>query len=294
MLYYAIDGQSKLDVKWSRLYSLDEGFESPRSNPNYELIMVTEGPVYIQASQEKYTLNSGDCLLLAPWEEHSGWKDCDGAFFWVQFSSDIPIEPIDPGNNLTSLLKICHTSSNCLRTVSNENAGKLLLPRHFAPSRRYECLHTFEKMANEFIKPKGYYRYRLNRYLTQLIELAAEDLLEKIMHDITLPASIVTYQRLVEILNESYMLECTASSIERMLDRKYEYLCTIFKKYSGITIQSYLNQLRMQRAKYLLRETEKSVQDIAYELSFENPLYFSRTFKKLEGVSPSSFRAESR
>jgi len=75
-----------------------------------------------------------------------------------------------------------------------------------------------------------------------------------------------------------------------MLDRKYEYLCNIFKKYSGITINLYLQQLRVQRAKYLLRETDKTVQDIAFELSFENPLYFSKTFKKLEGVSPTHYR----
>ncbi|GBG05886.1 AraC family transcriptional regulator [Paenibacillus agaridevorans] len=290
MDYFSINGLSRLDVKWSRLYNIDPNFLIPRANPHYELIMVADSPVFIQVGQEKYTLNGGDCLLLLPWEEHFAWKPGGGSFFWVQFSSDPSLELIDAGDNLTSLLKICHTSSNFLRTSTNEHAGKLIIPRLYTPSRRYECLHTFEIMINEFNKPKGYYHYRLNRCLAKLIEISAEDLLDKVMSDINLPASIITYQRLVEILNESYMLECTAASIERMLDRKYEYLCNIFKKYSGITINLYLQQLRIQRAKYLLRETEKSVQDIAFELSFENPLYFSKTFKKLEGLSPSHYR----
>jgi len=290
MDYFSINTLSSLDVKWSRMYSVDPNFLQPRANPHYELIMVTDGPVYLQVGQEQYTLNSGECLLLLPWEEHFCWKLVNGGFFWVQFTSDPPLELVT-GDNLTLLLKNCHISPNFLRTSTNDQAGKLLLPRRFTPFRRYECLHTFEIMINEFNKPKGYYHFRLNRSLAKLIEILAEDLLEKFMPDTSLPASMVTYQRLVEILNESYMLECTAASIERMLDRKYEYLCNIFKKYSGITINSYLQQLRIQRAKYLLRQTEKTVQDIAFELSFENPLYFSKTFKKLEGVSPSQFRA---
>ncbi|MBP1990691.1 AraC family transcriptional regulator [Paenibacillus eucommiae] len=292
MNYFAINGLSRLDVKWSRLYNVEPGFLSPRANPNYELIMITDGPVFIQVGQEKYTLNSGECLLMLPWEEHFAWKSGGGGFFWVQFSSDPPLEFIEAGNNLTSLLKICHTSSNFLRTSTQDQAGQLIIPRRFAPLRRFECLHTFEQMVAEFNKPKGYYHFRLNRYLAKLIEISAEDLLEKVMSDTNLPTSIITYQRLVETLNESYNLECTAASIEAMLDRKYEYLCNIFKKYSGITINVYLHQLRIQRAKHLLRETEKSVQDIAYELSFENPLYFSKTFKKLEGISPSHYRAQ--
>lgn len=290
MDYFFLNGLARLDVKWTRLYNVNQNFLLPRSNPYYQLIMVSDGPVYMQAGNEKYTLNVGDCLLLLPWEDHFAWKSGGGSFFWVQFSSDPPLEAIETGDNLTSLLKICHTSSNFLRTSTNDQAGMLLIPRLFSPLRRYECMHTFEIMVNEFNKPKGYYQYRLNRSLAKIIEIIAEDLLENVLSDIYLPASIVTYKRLVEILNESYMLECTAASIEKMLDRKYEYLCNIFKKYSGITINLYLQQLRIQRAKYLLRETDKTVQDIAFDLSFENPLYFSKTFKKLEGVSPSHYR----
>lgn len=56
MDYFSLNGLSRLDVKWSRMYNIDPNFLIPRANPHYELIMVADGPVFIQVGQEKYTL----------------------------------------------------------------------------------------------------------------------------------------------------------------------------------------------------------------------------------------------
>ncbi|MEM6380018.1 MAG: AraC family transcriptional regulator [Bacteroidota bacterium] len=46
----------------------------------------------------------------------------------------------------------------------------------------------------------------------------------------------------------------------------------------------------MEKAKYLLLNSETTVSEIAYQLGFEYPAYFSRLFKKKVGVSPSDFK----
>jgi YesN/AraC family two-component response regulator len=79
-------------------------------------------------------------------------------------------------------------------------------------------------------------------------------------------------------------------TLERVTDRKYEYLCQVFKKYSGITILGYVHQLRMQQAKHLLTNTHRSVQEIGESLGYPDPFYFSRLFKKYEGCSPKQYR----
>lgn len=63
-----------------------------------------------------------------------------------------------------------------------------------------------------------------------------------------------------------------------------------FKKYTGLSPASYFQDLKLQRAKDLLRSTQMSIKEIAYLLDFETPDYFSTQFRKKVGKRPSDFR----
>jgi AraC-like DNA-binding protein len=71
----------------------------------------------------------------------------------------------------------------------------------------------------------------------------------------------------------------------------YQRLLGIFKQYTGLTPYQYYLQLRIHRAKELLRESTSSIKEIAAFMNFENQYYFSRLFRKKEGRSPSAWRA---
>ena len=58
-----------------------------------------------------------------------------------------------------------------------------------------------------------------------------------------------------------------------------------------MTINAYLNQLRVTYIKRNLRFTEKTVEVLAAELDID-PTYLSRLFKKIEGVTPSEYRKQ--
>ena len=82
-------------------------------------------------------------------------------------------------------------------------------------------------------------------------------------------------------------------SIEAALEEKgmsYAHQCRVFKYYYGISPLSYVNTLRMERAKNLLRDTDLTVSETANRLGYNNLGYFSRIFKKIVGVSPGTFR----
>ena len=68
------------------------------------------------------------------------------------------------------------------------------------------------------------------------------------------------------------------------------YLSRQFKQQTGMTVVAYMNQFRIETAKRLLTGSEMSVNEIAYQVGFESPKYFYRTFKKLTDESPASFR----
>lgn len=67
----------------------------------------------------------------------------------------------------------------------------------------------------------------------------------------------------------------------------------IFNQYTGSTLPDYINSLRTDEAKRLLRETDKTVSRVAIETGFDNLRTFNRAFKKFTGVSPTEFRDKS-
>ncbi|NWK55274.1 AraC family transcriptional regulator [Verrucomicrobiaceae bacterium N1E253] len=67
---------------------------------------------------------------------------------------------------------------------------------------------------------------------------------------------------------------------------------SLFKQYYGSSPMAYLAELRVQRACELFDTTGMSVKEVAFALGFEDPLYFSRMFKKVAGVAPSAYRLE--
>lgn len=70
------------------------------------------------------------------------------------------------------------------------------------------------------------------------------------------------------------------------------HFCTIFSQEMGVTFTEYLTELRMNRAKELLRTTQMRSSDIAYAVGYNDPHYFSYLFKKHTGMTPRDFRRE--
>ena len=68
------------------------------------------------------------------------------------------------------------------------------------------------------------------------------------------------------------------------------YLTTLFRTEVGMPLGSYIKRDCVARAKALLTDTDKSVKEIAYDLGFDDPYTFSRTFKRVEGVAPAHYR----
>lgn len=68
------------------------------------------------------------------------------------------------------------------------------------------------------------------------------------------------------------------------------YLYNLFIKYENISPKKYLRDLRLNRAKYMLENTNLSITEIAISTGFQDVLYFSRFFSKSIGISPTQYR----
>ena len=68
------------------------------------------------------------------------------------------------------------------------------------------------------------------------------------------------------------------------------YLSKFFREQSGKTLMEYTAQLKLDRAKTLIREENMNFSQISDKLCFESPQYFSSVFKRVTGMSPSEFK----
>jgi len=84
-------------------------------------------------------------------------------------------------------------------------------------------------------------------------------------------------------------------SIEQIANKmsvSQRYLSDTLKKETGKTTTEHLHLRLIDEAKNILLKPNKSISEVAYELGFEYPQYFSRLFKKKEGISPTEYREQ--
>ena len=106
--------------------------------------------------------------------------------------------------------------------------------------------------------------------------MVIEDNILKKNHCLSLPT-----RRAIEYMHKSYKQNITLTSIAKHLGLNKCYFCNIFKKETNMTFSQFLNNLRIEKSKVLLKNTELSLLDIAVEVGFNNQSYFTIAFKKL-------------
>ena len=101
-------------------------------------------------------------------------------------------------------------------------------------------------------------------------------------------------QRLVRqamaYLHEHYFDPVSRQDVARHINVSEDYLTFCFRQELGTTPIKYLQRYRIHRAKTLLKDTRKTITEIALEVGFSDSGYFSRIFHRETGVSPDQFR----
>lgn len=92
-------------------------------------------------------------------------------------------------------------------------------------------------------------------------------------------------------LQEHYTEDITNATLSRKFNLVPSYLSKLFKTYTGATPSKYLLNLRIEHAKHMIEQDPRRLsKDIALNVGFTDPLYFSRIFKKETGYSPAEYK----
>ncbi len=152
-----------------------------------------------------------------------------------------------------------------------------------------DCLSdTFSKVYSEFLVALA------NSQDPHKDFLRAEEILRTLLSETnsnhrTKVSAVVTM--VLDIIHRNYA--DSTLTVERLAQETYTsygYLCYLFKRDMNKTLNDYITDYRMEQAHFLLLRGDCTINEVAEQVGFSNPNYFSKIFKKKFGVLPSNFR----
>ena len=97
-------------------------------------------------------------------------------------------------------------------------------------------------------------------------------------------------ERAINYMHQNYSKKITLEQISKHAGLSLNYLCYLFKDYTNFSIHQYLNFIRIERAKHLIDEGKENFTQIAEKVGFSNIHNFSKTFKKMTGITLSEYQ----
>lgn len=219
----------------------------------FELITVTEGNMMVTVDKTEYSLSAGDSLLIFPNQIHS-------------------LESNDSKHIL------CIFSARLVQAFASMRQGQRPLCNKFSAGPYVaEKLQQFKGETTTTFK-KG--------LLYSVCALFDEGATYRTSE----PEKEQLLFRIFSFVEENFKGDCTLAALSVKSGYDYSYLSRYFKKTVGISFNDYVNQYRISHACYLIKNTEFSVLECAFESGFSSLRSFNRNFKELYNLTPAKYR----
>lgn len=93
-----------------------------------------------------------------------------------------------------------------------------------------------------------------------------------------------------DYINRNYMKCISLETVANYINLSPTYLCTVFRKETGVNFSEYLIQKRLQEAQRLLINSTLNIEQISNQVGYANTKYFSKLFNRAVGLKPSEYR----
>ena len=232
---------------------------------------------------KEYDLTSGDCVFIdckKPYSHETGnITDLE------QADADTTVDNAGRTSELWSLQWVHFYGPNmgAIYRKYQERGGRPVFQ-----TSQLQFYHDILDQLYTIASSPDYVRdMRIHEKLSSLLILLMEDAWDDMQMQAT--PDTLDIQEIKDYLDENFKRRISLDDLAGSFYLNKYYLMKLFKDRYGMTINAYLNQARVTWVKQQLRFTDKTVETLATELQIE-PAYLSRLFKKVEGVSPTSFR----
>ena len=232
---------------------------------SFLFILAESGFGTITVRNQEYALSSGDCAFINCSEPYThSTSDAPWSLRWVHLNGP---------------------TMNAVYEKYLERSGSVM----FSPAESNIYTDLMDQLSASVLSDSYVRDMEIHQILSAL--------LTQIMKDCWNPESIhkrtesdTGITQLRTYLSEHYREKISLEELSSRFFLSKFYLTKLFKEQYGITISDYILDQRIHHAKELLRFSDQSLEAIATECGFYDLPYFSRKFKKAEGISPSAYR----
>ena len=258
---------------------------------DYIFYIVTSGELSFCENGNEYTLKKGDCFLFEPGVLHYGTKSSEYNLIYIHFN---------------------HQSSFLEEISFDEWKEKVSTEEHLRIAGKKQELEKsifIPKIANlgensDFLNICNLAERAIenNKLLLAnnniLCSLAISEMFIE-LYRVFIENNLKNYKKtdkihlvndVLKYLNHNYSSKITGEIISRDLCYNFDYLNQVFKKYLNTTIFKALERIRIEAAQNLMKVSNLSLEKIGESVGFKNESYFSKTFKKYTGITPSKYR----
>lgn len=237
----------------------------PRGRLDYQLLYVVSGKAHFYFDDAERIVTAGHMVLFQPrQEQHYEYFGTDKAeVYWVHFT----------GSNVKNILRRYDIPLDTPVLYSGASAVYAYL---------------FKEMINELQTCRTGYEELLAMYLRQILILVQRTRQEHRTSINTHIQEEMEYAR--RYFNEHYNEQISIEDYAQSRNMSVSWFQRSFKQIVNYSPMQYILTIRMNNAASLLESTDYSMAEISAIVGYDNPLYFSRLFKKQKGVSPSEYR----
>jgi AraC-like DNA-binding protein len=252
------------------------------SHPNeFELHLVRDGRMrlWIDSPKRVFELHGGMASLTQPGQMHSGEGELmlPGRWMWLQFRV-----PADARGAAMPGLSSRETA------VLHSGLSSVKPPVfHYSP----DLEHCMERLLAEHRRPTPESAIVARGILHELIAWIIRDYrAEQLRRDREPAGYSPPITKVMEWLSEHLDENAAVSDLADVAGLSPSYFRRWFHREVGSSPRDYVTQMRIERAKRLLGETDRSITEIAMQLGYSTSAYFTAVFHRETGTTPSEFR----
>ncbi len=238
---------------------------------SYLFFVVVSGSGKLLYANHEYRLQKDDCVFV----------DCSR-----------PYTHDTDSDNLWSL-KWIHFYGNCMSSVYNKYCERGGQPV-FRPSDE-KAMETIQSIHSKLVNVASSDDYMRDMLINQELSRLLTIIMSESWHpeeQEEMPKKQSNLIPIKEYLNANYAEKITLDELsDKFYINKY-YLAKSFKERYGVSVNNYLLNIRITKAKELLRFSDKSIEQIGLECGLGQAHYFSSKFKEIEGIPPSVYRKQ--
>ncbi len=239
----------------------------------YEITYIYSGKGKFFINNKQYEVKKGDIIINKLGDMHEGEADAiePFRFFYLGF---LFTEAKDEEQDLLKNIKNIFDNVKNPVTVDKANIQE-----------------SFIKAYKEFINEDDYSKYLVKNYLIEILIITTRNLIENDKSSFTqYEIKEKLLDRIINYIDMNFEKNIRVEDIAAEFGYSSSYISHLFSKQMGISVKSYYDNKRLEKAVKLLKESNISISDIASKLNFKSLYSFSRAIKDKYGVAPSIIR----